>query len=123
MKLITILLVFMFSTFITAFPKNRIYSINKNIDQIYKRYLKTTSLKYKKFSEYEASSSNQKTYIDSLDNINYKMLIANGPAGTGKTLLACQSAIKQLSDGDIDKIIITRPVVPVGEDLGFLPEP
>ena len=78
-------------------------------------------LNFKKINEYEAGSSNQETYIDCLENDKYKMLIANGPAGTGKTLLACQSAIKQLVEGDIDKIIITRPVVPVEEDIGFLP--
>ena len=44
-----------------------------------------------------------------------------GSAGSGKTLLACQSAVKGLLDGENDKIIITRPVVPVEEDLGFLP--
>jgi len=56
-----------------------------------------------------------------LDDSRYKMIVANGAAGTGKTLLACQSAIKELYDGDKDKIIITRPVVPVEEDIGFLP--
>ena len=49
------------------------------------------------------------------------MIIAYGPAGTGKTLLACNTAIKLLKDNLINKIIITRPVVAVEEDIGFLP--
>jgi phosphate starvation-inducible PhoH-like protein len=44
-----------------------------------------------------------------------------GPAGTGKTLLAVQAAVKLFKEGQIDKIIVTRPAVSVDEDLGFLP--
>ena len=44
-----------------------------------------------------------------------------GPAGTGKTLLAVQVAIKNFKEGLFDKIVITRPAVSVDEDLGFLP--
>ena len=48
-------------------------------------------------------------------------MFAIGPAGTGKTLLACNQAIQDLKEGTINKIIITRPVVPVEEEIGFLP--
>ena len=44
-----------------------------------------------------------------------------GPAGTGKTMLACQIAVKAFLDGQVDKIIVTRPAVSADEDLGFLP--
>jgi len=44
-----------------------------------------------------------------------------GPAGTGKTILAVQVAVKLFKEGAIDKIIVTRPAVSVDEDLGFLP--
>ena len=44
-----------------------------------------------------------------------------GPAGTGKTMLAVQVAVKQFKEGLVDKIIVTRPAVSVDEDLGFLP--
>ena len=44
-----------------------------------------------------------------------------GPAGTGKTLLAVQVAVKLFKEGKLDKIIVTRPAVSVDEDLGFLP--
>jgi phosphate starvation-inducible PhoH-like protein len=48
-------------------------------------------------------------------------LFAVGPAGTGKTMFACNTAIQELKSGNINKIILTRPVVPVEEDIGFLP--
>ena len=44
-----------------------------------------------------------------------------GPAGTGKTLIAVQVAVKLFKEGRVDKIIVTRPAVSVDEDLGFLP--
>ena len=80
-----------------------------------------TKLLVKNLNVYEPKSDSQVEYVEMLEDSRYKMIIANGAAGTGKTLLACQSAIKELYDGDIDKIIITRPVVPVEEDIGFLP--
>jgi len=44
-----------------------------------------------------------------------------GPAGTGKTFLAVASAVSALSEGEVDRIIISRPAVEAGEKLGFLP--
>jgi len=44
-----------------------------------------------------------------------------GPAGTGKTFLAVAMAVKEYKAGNVDKIILTRPAVEVGEKLGFLP--
>jgi phosphate starvation-inducible PhoH-like protein len=49
------------------------------------------------------------------------LIIAVGPAGTGKTLFACLKAVSQLKNGNIRKLILTRPVVTVEEDIGFLP--
>jgi phosphate starvation-inducible protein PhoH and related proteins len=63
----------------------------------------------------------QEEYIESLKNPKKYIVFAVGPAGTGKSMLAVQMAIKQFKDGQIDKIIITRPTVSVDEDLGFLP--
>lgn len=70
---------------------------------------------------YHPKSDNQKFYIKTIENINIPIVIATGPAGTGKTLLACISAIKYLIEKKVNKIIITRPVVPVEEEIGFLP--
>lgn len=74
------------------------------------------------YSLYYPKTENQKKYVKYLDNKNTSLLIVTGPAGTGKTLFACTSAINELKAGNINKIILTRPVVPVeGEELGFLP--
>lgn len=70
---------------------------------------------------YIPKTKNQEKYVDALNNPNTAIIIAMGPAGTGKTLFACQKAITELKQNKIERIVITRPVVPVGEDLGFLP--
>lgn len=64
---------------------------------------------------------NQKKYSNYLSDPLMPVVIAYGPAGTGKTLLACQNAIKEYQNNNINKIIITRPIISVGEELGFLP--
>jgi phosphate starvation-inducible PhoH-like protein len=66
-------------------------------------------------------SHNQQKYYDSLISPNISLVVGLGPAGSGKTLLACQSAILALQSKEVDKIIITRPLVSVDEELGFLP--
>lgn len=68
-----------------------------------------------------ARSSNQKTYLQKLQNEETSIVFAIGPAGTGKTMLAVMHGIKLFQEGQIDKIIVTRPAVSVDEDLGFLP--
>ena len=64
---------------------------------------------------------NQETYLLKLQEEQKNILFAIGPAGTGKTMIACQWAIKLFQEGVIEKIIVTRPAVSVDEDLGFLP--
>lgn len=49
------------------------------------------------------------------------MVICHGPAGTGKTLFACNAAIQELKKGSVQKIILTRPIFSVDEELGYLP--
>jgi len=49
------------------------------------------------------------------------IIILEGPAGTGKTYLAVYFALKKLALGEVDKIIISRPVKEAGESLGYLP--
>jgi len=71
--------------------------------------------------EYFPKSSNQKRYVQYLEDDDNKIVIGTGPAGTGKTMFACLEGINLLKTGKVEKLILTRPVVPVEEDLGFLP--
>ena len=70
---------------------------------------------------YLPKTLNQQTYVDYMKNSNVSVVFGVGPAGSGKTLFACTSAIQELKQGFIDRIIITRPIVSVDEELGFLP--
>jgi phosphate starvation-inducible PhoH-like protein len=64
----------------------------------------------------------QQSYVNVLNNPAHSLVICTGPAGTGKTLFACRTALEQLKDRKIGQIVITKPLVSVeGEDLGFLP--
>lgn len=63
----------------------------------------------------------QDVYIQKLQDPSQTILFAIGPAGTGKTLLATQTAIQLLKNKDIEKIVVTRPAVSVDEQHGFLP--
>jgi len=49
------------------------------------------------------------------------LVVSIGPAGTGKTFLACVQAVRCLERGEIERVILTRPLVEAGEKLGFLP--
>ena len=63
----------------------------------------------------------QEKYVELLKNPKKYIVFAIGPAGTGKTMLGVQMAIKLYKEGVITKIIITRPAVSVDEEHGFLP--
>ena len=61
----------------------------------------------------------QKQYVDA---IRQKMIVFGiGPAGTGKTYLAMAMAIQAFKEGEVGRIILTRPAIEAGEKLGFLP--
>ena len=62
---------------------------------------------------------NQKVYVDSIRENTVTFGI--GPAGTGKTFLAVAMAAAALVEGEVRRIILTRPAVEAGESLGFLP--
>ena len=66
-------------------------------------------------------NTSQEKYLELLKNPKKYIVFAIGPAGTGKTMLGVQMAIKLYKEGVIKKIIITRPAVSVDEDHGFLP--
>ena len=66
-------------------------------------------------------NESQEEYTRLLKNKNKKIVIATGPAGTGKTLFATEYGIKCFLLGTYEKLIFTRPSVSVDEDLGYLP--
>ncbi|WP_404423707.1 PhoH family protein [Thalassospira australica] len=64
-------------------------------------------------------SKRQKDYVEAmLDN---ELVFGIGPAGTGKTYLAVAMAVQFLIQGQVDRIVLSRPAVEAGERLGFLP--
>ena len=77
--------------------------------------------KVQRIKSFEAKTENQQKYIDLMREDDVDIIIAIGPAGTGKTLLACYAAVEALRLGKIRKIVITRPVVSVDEEIGYLP--
>lgn len=96
-----------------ASRKVRQNSVNNVVDfDIYKKKNQVNILPRNK---------NQETYMLKLLDRSKDIVFGIGPAGTGKTLIAVQVAVKLFKEGVVDKIIVTRPAVSVDEDLGFLP--
>ena len=72
--------------------------------------------------KYKPKTENQKIYTTHLNNPETSIVLGIGPAGCGKTLFACITALDQLKRGNVEKIVLTRPIVPVeDEEIGFLP--
>lgn len=67
----------------------------------------------------KARTPNQIRMVEEI--VSNDMMFAIGPAGTGKTYTAVALAVKALKDKQVRKIILTRPAVEAGENLGFLP--
>lgn len=67
----------------------------------------------------KARTPNQQRMVDAI--VRNDMIIAVGPAGTGKTYTAVALAVRALKNKEVRKIILTRPAVEAGENLGFLP--
>lgn len=75
---------------------------------------------YRQYLDLVKLSEKQKEFFNVIEKNT--ITIATGPAGTSKTFTACFSAIKHLSSAiPVNKIIITKPIVEAGENLGFLP--
>ena len=64
-------------------------------------------------------SDGQRELMEAIDTHN--LTIAVGPAGTGKTYLAIAAAVRAFEDGQVGRILLSRPAVEAGETLGYLP--
>ncbi|MBW2433489.1 MAG: PhoH family protein [Deltaproteobacteria bacterium] len=95
----------------------RVLSANDRAD-LKKIFLDTVFITSKK-TTISPKSPAQKEYIDAMRK--YDIVFGIGPAGTGKTYLAMAMAVSALTKGIVDRIILTRPAVEAGEELGFLP--
>ena len=104
-----------------------LFDYEKNIDNMNITEFKNTeylSNKDKSIFENKFSkprNSSQHKLLSSLKQKDYKIVIASGPAGTGKTLFGVEQGIRNYILGNYEKIIFTRPTVTVDEDLGYLP--
>jgi phosphate starvation-inducible PhoH-like protein len=64
-------------------------------------------------------TANQKRYVEAIED--HTITFGIGPAGTGKTYLAMAKAVAALQSKKVNRIVLTRPAVEAGENLGFLP--
>lgn len=106
---------------------------NDESDDEYERgkFSRKTYLNYEHLSEKERhrfdssfhipKNSSQTKYTSLLQNPLKKIVVANGPAGTGKTMFATEYGIRYFLTGEYERLIFTRPSVSVDEDLGYLP--
>jgi len=101
--------------------------IYKN-DIIYERkfYLNYAHLSHREKNDFESKFSKpknpaQEKYLSFLKAHKSRIIVSTGPSGTGKTLLAVEQGVRHFLLGHVDKLIFTRPIVAVDEDLGFLP--
>jgi phosphate starvation-inducible PhoH-like protein len=72
-----------------------------------------------KFKSVSARTDNQRNYIKEI--VSKDIVICEGPAGSGKTHIAIGMAMQYLYQKKVDKILIARPAVESGEDIGYLP--
>ena len=90
---------------------------NRNFDNV----VEINQVSKKRQVEILPRNRAQEQYLLKLLNQDKSIVFGVGPAGTGKTMLAVQVAVKLFKEGTIDQIVVTRPAVSADEDLGFLP--
>lgn len=66
-----------------------------------------------------AKTPMQQAYLDAI--ASHEITVSIGPAGTGKTFLACAMAVKALRERQVTRVILSRPTIEAGEKLGYLP--
>ncbi|MBS4762297.1 PhoH family protein [Carnobacteriaceae bacterium zg-ZUI252] len=98
-------------TGIKLLQRGRLDTFYELYDQEVGRTIKGESIKAKTFG--------QRQYVRAIQR--HDIVFGIGPAGTGKTFLAVVLAVNALRNGEVKKIVLTRPAVEAGESLGFLP--
>jgi len=88
----------------------------EDIEDFYTKTQKSNTFK----NIFIPKSQTQELYYDNIKDENTTIVVASGPAGTGKTLFPTQHAAKILQENDM-KIVLTRPLISVDEELGYLP--
>jgi len=88
------------------------------LDQFIRMYEKQITQNYNG-KPIRVKNIGQNDYVNAVDNND--IVFGVGPAGTGKTFLAVAMAVAALRKGEVKRIILTRPAVEAGEELGFLP--
>lgn len=97
---------------------NKVYYLVENREEEYQY----RTLSEKKSIQLLPQSVNQEKYVIALTDPDVDIVLASGPAGTGKTYLAMLAAIQALRRKECEKILLTRPAVSVDEEKhGFLP--
>nr|WP_018923719.1 PhoH family protein [Salsuginibacillus kocurii] len=92
--------------------------IEDKLDQLYELYQEQIAMNAKG-KPILVKTLGQKEYVDAIRSKD--MVFGIGPAGTGKTYLAVVMAVAALKEGSVQRIVLTRPAVEAGENLGFLP--
>lgn len=64
---------------------------------------------------------NQQHYVSVLKDPIKSLVVCTGPAGSGKTAFACRIGLEMLREKQYQQMVITKPLVPVGDDMGYLP--
>lgn len=99
----------------------RYHSTSSNKAKRNKNIVVTT---YSKSAAREDFTPSLRKYVDALKEpaSNLTLVLSTGPAGTGKTMMACTVGMEKIAFKEYERMVITRPTIPVGgEHLGFLP--
>lgn len=112
----------LFCTLATSFSMNNL-KYTRYYSKLYSKKDKSKfSIDIDNSVSYLPKNINQQKYINHLNNNSVNIVVAVGPAGTGKTMFACIRAIELLKNKKLNKIVLTRPIIAVEEEeLGFLP--
>jgi len=81
--------------------------------------LPKTLLRTQRGAEVRPRTAGQRAFVRSIDR--HTLTVGIGPAGTGKTYLSVVMAVRALKNRDVSRVILSRPAVEAGENLGFLP--